>query len=494
MNNKNKNGFLITWVSCIVILLTLCFFGISDSIKGTRAKVYCPDGYPYSDGSRCWRTTPASVKYNAGGSCSCSSSKVTYSGSCTCINSSLQTTAGTCDPSSGCHCDSGYSISSNSCNASGGQTTSGTCGVSSSGEAICSCSNGAVSANRCTVTPVYSCSQGTLSGNLCYVYADIINDGCYTRDEAESEAKKICKDDNYTLSSHQTGSSTCWYYTCDIGTTWYCKDKGTYVAGSGESLTCKTCPSGYYCDGVKKYACPNGEYSAPGSTSEDDCNNTTADGNKICPNGLWFKSLSDANAAANSMCEAEGKSAEVPVNISGNCYTLSCCDCDGDGCGNEKILVCAKTSSGWGWINTTISESTNMEIDKDGSSCAETEPEDEGPTNPGPGSEPSNPPSSNPPSSNPSSEPSGSSKPSSSTPSTSGCYKNKDTGVAKWFESDPDNNSGTDLYEKVANSECEHNITDNPATGQIAMFIVWMIGFASIGYSIYYLMKFSKSE
>ena len=44
---KNKNGFLITCMCCIVLLLTLCYFGINSTFKGTAAAGYkmCPTGY-----------------------------------------------------------------------------------------------------------------------------------------------------------------------------------------------------------------------------------------------------------------------------------------------------------------------------------------------------------------------------------------------------------------------------------------------------------------
>jgi len=46
---KNKNGFLVTCISCIVILLIMCYFGINATIKGTAAAnstgYYCYSGY-----------------------------------------------------------------------------------------------------------------------------------------------------------------------------------------------------------------------------------------------------------------------------------------------------------------------------------------------------------------------------------------------------------------------------------------------------------------
>lgn len=42
---KDKNSFLIVWISCIVLLLTMCYFGVNSSLKGTSAadaSCYCP--------------------------------------------------------------------------------------------------------------------------------------------------------------------------------------------------------------------------------------------------------------------------------------------------------------------------------------------------------------------------------------------------------------------------------------------------------------------
>ena len=53
---ENKNRFSITWISCIVILLTLCFFGVSDSMKGTSSAEQvcnCSKGRLSSDGKSC---------------------------------------------------------------------------------------------------------------------------------------------------------------------------------------------------------------------------------------------------------------------------------------------------------------------------------------------------------------------------------------------------------------------------------------------------------
>ena len=50
---KNKNGFLITCVSCIVLLLTLCYFGISTGAKGTYSVASCASDEVELDGYCC---------------------------------------------------------------------------------------------------------------------------------------------------------------------------------------------------------------------------------------------------------------------------------------------------------------------------------------------------------------------------------------------------------------------------------------------------------
>lgn len=45
--NKEKNGFLITCISCIVLLLVMFYFGFSDSLKGTRACSWDPWSHKY---------------------------------------------------------------------------------------------------------------------------------------------------------------------------------------------------------------------------------------------------------------------------------------------------------------------------------------------------------------------------------------------------------------------------------------------------------------
>ena len=42
---KYKNNYLITCCSCIVLLLMMCYLGVNDVMRGTRAATACPSGY-----------------------------------------------------------------------------------------------------------------------------------------------------------------------------------------------------------------------------------------------------------------------------------------------------------------------------------------------------------------------------------------------------------------------------------------------------------------
>ena len=409
MNNENKNGFFITWVSCIVVLLTLCFFGINDSIKGTHSFMVeqgqsCGEGYTRGD---C--ITGANGKIM----CSCiknpSSSKPTN------------------PENPGDSEEEPAEWTEETCKLAGWYWVNGNCLVGGypDGE-----------------EPGYEEQPE------------------FTKDKESCEnAGHIWTSDNYCLivddEYDPNGNKACW--ACD-----------------GERILSSTKPSTSCEPAIAEYC--TGESPSPYSKESG---NTCGQKNY----GFWTF----------AQCEADR------TNVwSGDAEGNYCCDVNkatldpnqaviGYVCGQDPTKQVYKdsnecTSHGYVWDCNSNCCDVNRVVNCEEEPCFEPKP---GPGT-GPSGDPTDPPSSG--------TPSGSSEPSSSNTSTSGCYKNKDTGVAKWFESDPDSNSGTDLYEKVANSECEHNITDNPATGQIAMFIVWIIGFASIGYSIYYLMKFSKSE
>jgi len=73
---KNKNGFLVTCISCIALLLLMCYFGINTRTKATySASTYtCPDGYegPFKlNGTDICYPSGADVKAIETGSANC---------------------------------------------------------------------------------------------------------------------------------------------------------------------------------------------------------------------------------------------------------------------------------------------------------------------------------------------------------------------------------------------------------------------------------------
>lgn len=52
-NIKNKNSFIITCVGCIVLILTLCYFGVNSSLKSTYAAWTCDSGYKIANTKYC---------------------------------------------------------------------------------------------------------------------------------------------------------------------------------------------------------------------------------------------------------------------------------------------------------------------------------------------------------------------------------------------------------------------------------------------------------
>ena len=424
MNNENKNGFFITWVSCIVVLLTLCFFGINDSIKGTHSFMVeqgqsCGEGYTRGD---C--ITGANGKIM-----------------CSCIK----------NPSS--------NKPTNPENPGDSEETTCPSGTIK-GQVASQCGEGA---------DKYKLSD---KGNDCWTYSCVINDDDATEPECTYSNQSNCelstKKECILISgcyvpktiSGAGDNYQCWFYN------------GIYVWGNTGSYP----TDDSYCRNQETVACPDGEHSShPGN---DWFCKMYKVGNGVC---YYDCTNEEDGAVCSEQLNCDASKGQYPaMDSNGNC--LCVCECEDGSCDEPtetKVKQCWICDGKYKWDYASNVASSCQSSLRTESNCSGNPPVYPG--NPGSPIIPTD----------PDDEPS---TPSSSSPSTGGCYKNKDTGIAKWFESDPDNNSGTDLYEKVANSECEHNITDNPATGQIAMFIVWIIGFASIGYSIYYLMKFSKSE
>ena len=583
-NKENKrNGFLITWVSCILLLLVLCFFGVSDSMKVTHAAYTCPDGYPNLSGTRCYKVVDAkaSPKYSATGSCSCKGSTSTASGSCSCTNSGGQYKGGTCT-TSGCSCPSGYpTVSSNYCKTTP-NTWSGTCDASS-GSAKCLCGSGSVTSNSCGVTSstTYSCSEGTLVDNKCHIYVDAIKKedaNCTHNDDPgdEYDCEFIASGDCWSCTKKNTSSSssskpssssqpscvtkhpgidyTCDYYYSGSTMCYDCVKKSqsdaNYNANSEEeALTkCKN-DNGRDCDcvylaenvgGTGAYYCiPEniiGDKPVSGaqyqcyldkSTSKyiygaftggnyhvvDDkyCGIYTGDKAAVCEASGGSLSPQTGKSCSyyyfgndNSVCWYDCKKnmcaegTHATVDEFGNVVCAPDCTCDDTGCSEEEKKensFCWLCNGQYSWGLESDNKDCKLTYITSESSC-------KGNYSPTPIPSPT--------SSKPSSS---SSKPSSSSSSSNdrgeGCYKNKDTGEYKWLEKDPEVNSQNKLYEKVDDSKCDsipessssvpkpsssENITVNPQTGEIAMFLIWILGFGAAGYSVWYYIKSRKEN
>ena len=199
------------------------------------------------------------------------------------------------------------------------------------------------------------------------------------------------------------------------------------------------------------------------------------------------KVLSGGNACFNCVVEDTdpeefcGEGTHLGFDESGKEVCLPDCECsEGEDCSDKELCWNCSGNYFWG-LETQYSNCSVTHRSK--GNCVGSGPAP-GPT-PGPIPTPTP--------GNPSSSlPTSSSKPSDSNDRGDGCYKNKDTGEFKWFDGDPELNSNTDNYEKVNDSNCEHNVTENPQTGEIAMFFIWIIAFGAVGYSVWYYMKNRK--
>ena len=547
-NKQNNNRFLIIWSSCIVFLLVLCFFGVSDMMKGTRAAYECPVGYPNLSGSRCYKEVDAkaSISYSAIGSCSCKGSTSTASGSCSCSNSGGQYIGGTCT-TSGCSCPSGYpTVSSNMCKSTP-NTWSGTCDASG-GSAKCLCGGGSVTSNSCGVTSStsYSCSEGTQVGDKCRIYVDAIKDDgdfadanyfgtladvMYRCKSVNDGVECDCKDLGVTSDgthafkcSPKSGSgngdnSNCTHtkhpggnYSCTLISDgcWSCKLKDD--SGDPDNSSCTYLSQGH-CEGVTGRKCVYGEdkcwYAASASGTKPARSCTEEFGSVA--NGYWAgmcETVENADGSYKFICQ-KGNNCQLAC-VSG--YTLEngqCVKCeDCDPCENPKCYYNSSTGAySWGtyaeisgWEETSLSQSQCKNDIPSSENPGDDDPDNDSPNNP---SNPSNP--SDAPSSPSSSNPTSSGRPSSSSNPENrgdGCYKNKDTGEFKWFNSDPELNSQTNLYEKVDDSKCssvpkpssDGNITETPQTGEIAIFLIWILGFGAVGYSVWYYIKSRKEN
>ena len=433
---NKKNGFLITWSACIVLLLVLCFFGISDSMKGTQAKeCYIYNGIEYCQNSAPSGFTgvvskpsdytpsqylPGNSDYNGGGGSNDDDDYDDGPGS------------GSGSGSGSGYCSGVGGVSSEKeCKAEGGVWVDGSDEKPSSGDGETGMTgddkyNCSLDWVTCNSDGSYTTTIEGSNGETTIYYHD--SDGNFVSYKTEYE------DGSYTEYDYKTHITT---HTNEIGTVTFYKTEDDCESNSG-----------------KKCGVYDGSY-------------LTSDDAKT-----YFYNSKEA-------CEAATLGECLPFNGDDTSVWISC---DAKTC--EDLGTCEEDDDPSAPITPSpapVFPSTQPDLTPD---------------DPSPGS--SKPTSSNPSSSNPSS----------SNPNDrgDGCYRNKDTGEFKWFNSDPELNSQTSLYEKVDDSNCEPdissnpkpsssgNITENPQTGEIAIFLIWILGFGAVGYSVWYYIKSRKEN
>ena len=525
----NKSGFLITCISCIVLLLVMLYFGINSPFKGTSAatdedRCYCTTGTRVGDECKLYSATKlddnctkqdlssniytctypltcesssSSSSCKVGHTCQVANKTGKIDSNCVCIVSDDASSSSSSSSSSSYGCYScGSSAGGGYVWGTGGSnctlTTPDKCeNVSSSSNKRLSCSAGTyynASSKSCAICEVNyycpgveytegtgitagkfpcdsskgestngktgqsSCSKSCASigtSATCVANPDCQWDynngctnksssssGCYTKDEAEQKGKANCKNGNYTVENNQSNSG-CWYYKCTEGSNPTHCASGTYYKNG----SCVQCLAGYYCPGGD-YNTTNeglvscdGSFSEVGSDSKDDCK-------AICSGGTsWFETSAIATLAAENKCKAEGKNFYKAEQVNGNCYTLSCCNCTGNDC-NEEYNACWKNGSTYVNGSSSVYGPNGLNYEKvDASFCVDKDyPTSPGggnpgnPSNPGAGGNPNNPSSENP------------------------------------------------------------NISENPQTSDILIFIVWVVGLFSICYSLWYYKKVKNNQ
>jgi len=330
---KERNGFLITCVSCIMLLLVIGYLGINGVAKGTYSAYTNPSGTCPSG------TTQGGCQYvgsellcecikNSGGS----SKPATEDGP-----SSSSSKPSSSKPSSS-GCPAGYMSASeayagrNACKYGGSVSGSGNCWTfscysapSSSGDSSSpsgsSCSSGYYGQSAADSAGSRNCSNGytvyNISGN-CWGYTCKSSTGTtcngYTSQSAANAAGNVACSGSHTVITIKTG---CYMYSCNgTGGTgsyqcWF--NSGKYEWGTSGSYPV----SDSYCKN-------NGNSSASSASSSS--NKPTGS----CPAGYY--SYSVASNLANAMCEnREIKYTKSSTNSS--CYTYSCV-------GDNKVYTC----------------------------------------------------------------------------------------------------------------------------------------------------------
>jgi len=502
MENKKNNGFLFTWISCVVILLVLCFFGVSDSMKGTYS-VACnwdpmSGSYKTPTGVPCTPGSTSSPSSSSPSSSSPSSSKPSSSSP----SSSKPSSSSPSSSKPGFGTDEWQDMMENKdkCLNAGYQWVDGMCitGRPSGAPSVDDGSSG---------NPGTSCPAGQYSSVPPFMVCDSYSNGCYSDCHSTSDIIGGNTSPDKITGPSCGGSGNGWTVTSCVkfGNVWDntsgCCEVVKVTEEEAASSVKTDHTNGSYTVTVIKVNGGTIKYNynkdgklmsiittdSKGNQSLDTTENSNLNGSII----NYYNNLEECNymvADVNSYCVPyKGTYVTVTQARTKMTYTSE------DECMQTTGLECEyrtypdDPSKGYYM-------SVECDCEEEGDCLDDPEP------NPG---KPSTPTIKDPTDDLPDyipEEPSGSS---SSNPSSSsnknddrgeGCYKNNVTGAFKWFDSDPELNSNTKNYEKVNDSNCKQNVTVNPQTGEIAMFLIWIIAFSAVGYSVWYYMKSRKEE
>lgn len=333
---KRQSSILITCISCILLLLVLCYFGMSNT-KGTYSAGSCEFGsYAYSYGNYIYvNISPTGGDYTASSCCSyygytaCDSGKCCYKKNTSIANgyyysnpyyttyacASGYRDAGTSVPY--CYaCNSGYHYESGKCvadNSSGG-------GSSDSGS-----SSGSSSSGSSTTTP--TCTWGnTVFASYDWSYVGISIDS--------TDSATCCKNYGYYLSD---SGKYCMQNTTEItGGRKYANNYGKDCASNWNSYgkSCIKCYSGY------TYDSENGTCVNQGVTEENACtvnsiyNSGTETGvfyakdNKACCTNGWTYSSENSESVGEMSCKTPVNSITSGSTVIGKSYVkMSGIDC-----------------------------------------------------------------------------------------------------------------------------------------------------------------------
>lgn len=377
--NNEKNGFLIVWVSCILVLLVFCFLGMNS--KGTYSA--------YGALGEC-------LGANGGDASACVYCSTTgmYGGDCPSTDDDLATEDGP----------------STSKPTSGSGDTSVTC----------------TTAVMCAVSGGSFVGEGWfINGVECGYCMDL--GGSSTTKQCEYESSGHC------YSVHGGGNCV------NVDGCWVPKD------GNDDEEDSST----------------NDDGSTPGTDVED----------ILCPDGTVFNPTANNNLGA---CESEIGNTD-PTSYGCEDYYGDdwVCTMSETMYGNEVKFYCScnpQCPTGYQLENGQC-----VPCECDGEDCVEDGTTSPGTTNPKPGT------------TNPDPK-----------PSSDDDDDNDDDNIPDPEDPDDDNDGVPDTVDPTPEGETTNrpssggNVTENPQTSQIAIFVVWVVAIAAICYSVYYFKKVNE--